>query len=472
MCSGQKAGGEAAIHAMRRVFESEEAEAVLLVDASNAFNSINGQALLHNTRVICTAFSTYVTNCYRRSARLFVIGGVELTSKEGSTQGDSIGMAVYATGITPLLEDLLSVISVHDRMAAFADDITAAGKCVSLRTWWDHITSIGPYFGYFPQPAKSWLIVKREHLSRAEECFVGTNIQITTEGERHLGAVIGSEGYRESYCQGLVKKWSEELTLPSQIAVIQPQAAYACYVSGYQHKFTYFIRTISGFERYLQPIEDIMRHQFIPAITGGKTINNDERDLLSLPPRHAGLGLKNVCNTAPIEFENSRSMTTALQNDILGIFTEEENEATKTTWQIKGERRQRNKEKLEMIRTRMTEIQKITNESNSTTGAPNWLTCLPIKELGYELNKEQFHNAIRIRYNWSISKLPSTCVCGSRFDVPHALSCKKGGFVTLRHNEIRDLTSVALAEVCPDVRREPRMVELDGEQLALRTARI
>ena len=114
-------------------------------------------------------------------------------------------MAVYATGITPLLEDLLSVISEHDRMAVFADDITAAGKCVSLRTRWDHVTTIGPYFGYFPQPTKSWLIVKREHLSLATECFTGTNIQITTEGERYLGAVIGSEGYKESYCKGLVK---------------------------------------------------------------------------------------------------------------------------------------------------------------------------------------------------------------------------------------------------------------------------
>ena len=74
-------------------------------------------------------------------------------------------------------------------MAAFADDITAAGKCVSLRTWWDHVTTIGPYFGYFPQPTKSWLIVKREHLSLATECFTGTNIQITTEVEQHLGAV-------------------------------------------------------------------------------------------------------------------------------------------------------------------------------------------------------------------------------------------------------------------------------------------
>ena len=36
----------------------------------------------------------------------------------------------------------------------------------------------------------------------------------------------------------------------------------------------------------------------------------------------------------------------------------------------------------------------------SWTSASNWLTNLPIKELGYELNKEQFFDAIRIRYNW------------------------------------------------------------------------
>ena len=62
--------------------------------------------------------------------------------------------------------------------------------------------------------------------------------------------------------------------------------------SGYQNKFTYFIRTIPGFERYLQPIEDVMRHQFIPAITGGKTINDNERELLALPPNWVVLDSK------------------------------------------------------------------------------------------------------------------------------------------------------------------------------------
>ena len=205
-----------------------------------------------------------------------------------------------------------------------------AGKCESLRIWWDRITTQGPHFGYFPQAKKSWLIVKAEHQQKANEVFRGTNIQITTEGERHLGAVIGSNEYKDRYCNNLVKEWSDELTLLTRIAVTQPQAAYTCYVSGYQHKFSYFLRTIPELDRYLQPIEEIIRHQFIPAITSGKVVNDIERSLLSLPPRLGGLGLKNVVEIAPEEHENSKSFTHYLQNEILGI-NEADNKGRTTT---------------------------------------------------------------------------------------------------------------------------------------------
>ena len=54
VCSGQKSGGEVAIHAMRNIFEADETDATLLVDASNAFNSLNRAAALNNSRVLCS----------------------------------------------------------------------------------------------------------------------------------------------------------------------------------------------------------------------------------------------------------------------------------------------------------------------------------------------------------------------------------------------------------------------------------
>jgi ribonuclease HI len=49
-CAGLKAGIEASIHAMRRVYEEETTEGILLVDAENAFNNLNRQVALHNIK--------------------------------------------------------------------------------------------------------------------------------------------------------------------------------------------------------------------------------------------------------------------------------------------------------------------------------------------------------------------------------------------------------------------------------------
>ena len=38
LCAGQEAGCEATIQAMHKIFESNETEAILIVDAENAFN--------------------------------------------------------------------------------------------------------------------------------------------------------------------------------------------------------------------------------------------------------------------------------------------------------------------------------------------------------------------------------------------------------------------------------------------------
>ena len=48
VCAGHKSGSEAAIHAMRNIFEADETDAVLLIDAFNAFNALNRAAGLHN----------------------------------------------------------------------------------------------------------------------------------------------------------------------------------------------------------------------------------------------------------------------------------------------------------------------------------------------------------------------------------------------------------------------------------------
>ena len=180
MC-GHKSGSEAAICAMKAMYENNNTDAVLLVDAENAFNSLNRKAFLHNIGITCPVIAFFVRNIYTVPKRLFVIGGTEIQSEEGMTQGDPLGMALYAIGTTPLL-DLLAE-SNEERETAFADDITAAGKIDGLRKWWDELTTIGPLF---PKPAKSWLIVKPELYEEAVASFNGTNLHISTDGKANI----------------------------------------------------------------------------------------------------------------------------------------------------------------------------------------------------------------------------------------------------------------------------------------------
>ena len=60
--------------------------------------------------------------------------------------------------------------------------------------------------------------------------------------------------------------------------------------------------------------------------------------------------------------------------------------------------------------------------------------------------------------------------CGSKYDFQHGMSCKKGGLVSIRHNDIRDLTANILREICNDVEVETKLIPLTGEQLQYRSA--
>ena len=179
---------------MHDISGTNKTEAVLLVDAENEFNFINRQVFLHNTKHICPPIATFAPNCYNVSARLFVLGGKELISHKGTTQGDPTVMAIYAIALTPLLKHLATCYPERDpKIVAFADDLTSAGRLSKLRSWWKILLDVGPKYRYFPKPSKTILIIKPEYKSNAAEIFDNTNLKITSSGQRHLGAVIGSE---------------------------------------------------------------------------------------------------------------------------------------------------------------------------------------------------------------------------------------------------------------------------------------
>ena len=454
MCAGQKSGCEALVHAFHDIFEQDECEAVILVDADNAFNRLNRQMMLHNVKIVCPEVATYATNCYQNYARLFISGGHEISSEEGTTQGDPASMPIYALGLVPLLDSIDVPETQH---GAYADDIGAIGKLKALLKWWIKLMNLAPNIGYYPNPEKSWLIVKPEKLQLAKAMFAGTRINITDQGKKHLGASIGSAAYKKSYLKTKTNEWVSQLTVLSEIAKIYPHAAYCAFTAGFKHKLNYVMRTLESIEEDLKPVEEVIRNRLIPSLLDGRTVNEDERELLSLPVKLGGLGITNFTKISGFEYSTSKSITTSLRRKLTSS-TEVANENTNITT------KQYFKELAEQLRSKMSPHELKANDIGRTE-ASIWLSALPLRNEGFNLSKREFVDAICIRYGWSPTRLPTECVCGESFNVDHALCCKVGGLITLRHNEIRDVTADLLSSVCKDVRKEPVFEESNDNNL-------
>ena len=279
----------------------------MLVDATNAFNSFNRKSALLNIRSLCPPLASVLINTYRENVDLF-IDGETLHSQEGTTQGDPVAMAMYALGTLPLISKLHEIT----KQVWYADDAAAGGKLLQLRKWWDKLVSNDPAYGYFPNAKKTWIIVKPQFHATATEIFHGSDVNRTADGKRHLGSALGSPSFIETYVQGKVTQWVEEVKHLATIAVSHPQATYAAFTHGLSNKWTHLTRTTPNIANALQPLEDSIRNLPLPAITGKKSISSVDRELFTLPARLGGLNITNPTDTCSSEYNASSKITASL----------------------------------------------------------------------------------------------------------------------------------------------------------------
>ena len=77
-----------------------------------------------------------------------------------------------------------------------------------------------------------------------------------------------------------------------------------------------------------------------------------------------------------------------------------------------------------------------------------------------------------MRYNIPLKNLPTYCACREKFNESHTMSCKKGGFVSNRQDNIRDLWTVCLNKICKDVQVEPYLIPVSNENFKYKTVNV
>ena len=250
-------------------------------------------------------------------------------------------------------------------------------------------------------------------------------------------------GWKHSSKNTFKKKdqWIKESRVLCKIAWCEPQIVYCDLTKGFKHKPMYFMRTISNIRSQLKQLDDAIRTEFLPAITGGINYSDIEKRLMPLPPRFGGLEIPIFSESGQREYEFSTILSKDSTTDIINQQRQfaAKNNAKKIKSKKQKKKQKKSKltkiqyhnEQLQKSQSTLSEEQKRVNELNGEQGASSWLTTIPLSEEGYDLTKQLFWDLIRISYGWTLTRLPSSCECGIKFDIQHALSCKKGDFVSL-----------------------------------------
>ena len=275
--------------------------------------------------------------------------------------------------------------------------------------------------------------------------FHNTGLQISVNGCPYLGAAIGQKCFIDDLVSTKVSVWVKEIETLSNIAQTQPHAAYSGLIHGVLSKWAYLQRTIPDVSHLFQPLEDALRHQLLPAITGQSALNDVTRRVLELPARLGGLGITNPAISAQDTYDASRKICNPLQEAILQPKEDSPSsylhEQAIAKEEVKRNLRRKNELKKETLQNQSTSHLKRSLILNSQHGASAWLTALSLKQHNFWLHKGDFRDALCLRYNWPMKYMSSLCICGQQQTVEHALSCPRGGYPTLRHNDVRDITA-------------------------------
>ena len=157
------------------------------------------------------------------------------------------------------------------------------------------------------------------------------------------------------------------------------------------------------------------------------------------------MGIPKPEEWSDFEYEALKKVTEKLEALIIGQNFDTNINAT----EIVAAKREVKHEKEILLKTKYETIYAGPNTSTKRgldnakqKGASSWLTSLPI--------------------TWLV---PNYCGCGSANDIDHCLTCRRGGYVVMRHNQIRDTIADVMKEVCHDVRVEPHLIPIESESL-------
>lgn len=121
-----------------------------------------------------------------------------------------------------------------------------------------------------------------------------------------------------------------ELGMLCKITWYEPQVVYSYLFSGFKHSAAYFMRTIPNISNQLNKTYEIVRTEFITAISGGINCIDIQRKLLSFPSTFGVLGIPIFSEIANRENDFSRMISKDVTTNVINKHRQYKSNANAT----------------------------------------------------------------------------------------------------------------------------------------------
>ena len=173
---------------------------------------------------------------------------------------------------------------------------------------------------------------------------------------------------------------------------------------------------------------------FPPTLFGQADPLPDEfSEPVTLTPTQGGLGMPDLTTEALQHYSATKTFTKQHVESIkfqIEFMNTNEQLVEELKRDLRTLKAESTKSKIESIDASLNpELLRLIQQARDQD-ASSLLDVMSLKDQGLALNKQEFRGSLRLRYNLPLQGLPSTYVCGQPFNLSHALSCKKGRFMT------------------------------------------
>ncbi|KAJ8719299.1 hypothetical protein PYW08_011474 [Mythimna loreyi] len=477
---GSKGGCEAAVHALSTYLNSNLGEVILKVDIKNAFNSVNRDTLLAESKKEIPQIYSFLWQCYRHPSKLLYKDKI-LESAVGCQQGDPLGPVIFSLAIHPIIRQLNSKFNVW-----YLDDGTLGGDTDTVLDDLIFLKNQLHSIGLDLNLSKCELFLADStdrHLTLSKFTAMAPEVKIIDKSSlRLLGAPIFEDSF-PNFVGEKIQNFNDvserllEINLHSAITLIR----FCCFGP----KLTYFLRASHLWKHphLLEKMDQIIR-QTLSSILN---VAMDDRAWAqaTLPIRMGGLGVRKITSISLPAFISSVHGTEKLIRNIListlinfdvPCLTEAVN-----AWKVAcpnskipgnpSSQRQWDEPLCKVVQQNLFSTSSSTAERARLLAVEKWesglwLHALPSSSIGTLFDDTTFRLAASLRLGAPCCS-PHRCHCGEVVNSlgHHGLSCSRSAGRIARHANINDIIRRALVSVGVPAVLEPHgLVRDDGKR--------